>query len=50
VLFKLQNLPDTFRRYAPLPDGQSFVVLTAASHVAAQSMSVLVNWRSAFPE
>ncbi len=38
------------RRYAPLPDGQSFVVLTAASHLAAQHMTVLVNWRSALPE
>jgi len=48
VLFRLQNLPNTFRRYAPLPDGQSFVVLTAAPHEAAQRMTVLVNWRSAF--
>jgi Tol biopolymer transport system component/DNA-binding winged helix-turn-helix (wHTH) protein len=50
VLFKLKNLPIAFRRYAPLPDGQSFVVLTAESHLAAQRMTVLVNWRSALPE
>jgi DNA-binding winged helix-turn-helix (wHTH) protein len=50
VLFRLQNLPSTFRRYTPLPDGQSFVVLTAATHETTQRMTVLVNWRSAFPE
>jgi eukaryotic-like serine/threonine-protein kinase len=50
VLFKLKNLPIAFRRYAPLPDGQSFVVLSAESHLAAQRMAVLVNWRSALPE
>jgi hypothetical protein len=50
VLFSLQNLPNTFRRYAPLPDGQSFIVLTAESHRVAQRLTVLVNWRSALPE
>jgi Tol biopolymer transport system component/DNA-binding winged helix-turn-helix (wHTH) protein len=50
VLFKLRNLPNTVRRYAPLPDGQRFIVLTTVSHLAAQRMNVLVNWRSALPE
>ena len=50
VLFKLQNPPDTVRRYVPLPNGQGFVILTAASHPAAQKMTALVNWRSALPE
>jgi Tol biopolymer transport system component len=49
VLFTPPNLPKMFRRYAPLPDGQSFVVLTAASPVAAQRVTVLMNWRSALP-
>jgi hypothetical protein len=34
--------------FAPSP--QSLVVLTAESHLAAQRMTVLVNWRSALPE
>ena len=46
VLFSPQNVPSTFRRYAPLPDGQSFVVLTASSPRSSQTMTVLVNWRS----
>ena len=50
VLFTLQNPPSTVRRYVPLPSGQGFVILTAASHPAAQKMTVLMNWRSALPE
>jgi hypothetical protein len=50
VLFTPPNLPKMFRRYAPLPDGQSFIVLTTVSHLTAQRMNVLVNWRSALPE
>ena len=49
VLFKLQNLPNVSRRYAPLPDGQRFVLLTATSG-SSQQLTVLVNWRSALPE
>ena len=50
VLFRPHNLPNTFRRYAPLPDGQSFVVLTAVSPPPGQQMTVLMNWRSGLPK
>jgi len=50
VLFKLPYLSHALGRYAPLPDGQSFVMLTAQSPLAGQRMTVLVNWRSTLPE
>ena len=50
VLFKPQNLPNVTRRYAPLPDGQRFVVLASVSSGSSQEITVLVNWRSAFHE
>jgi Tol biopolymer transport system component len=50
VLFRRQDLPNAFRRYAALPDGQGFVMLTAPSHPTTQRMTVLVNWRSTLPE
>jgi len=43
VLFRLHNPPNTFRRYAPLPDGRSFVVLTTVSSPPWQQMTVLIN-------
>jgi eukaryotic-like serine/threonine-protein kinase len=50
VLFKLDTTAHTtVRRYAPLPDGQRFVVLTSESVRLPQRMNVLVNWRSALP-
>ena len=50
VLFRAQNLPNTFRRHAALPNGQGFIILTTAPQATAQRMTVLVNWRSALPE
>lgn len=50
VLFRAPNLPNTARRYAPFPDGQRFVVLTATAAPAHQQMTILVNWRSVLPE
>jgi hypothetical protein len=50
VLFKPQNLPNVTRRYAPLPDGQRFVVLNAVSSGSSQYLTILVNWRSALPD
>jgi hypothetical protein len=50
VLFTPPSLPTVTRRYAPLPDGQSFVVLTAISSGSSQEMTILVNWRSALPD
>jgi Tol biopolymer transport system component len=50
VLFSRQDLPSTFRRYAALPNGQGFVMLTTPSPRTMQRMTVLVNWQSALPE
>jgi hypothetical protein len=50
TLFKLPYLSHALGRYAPLPDGKSFVMLTAQSPLAGQRMTVLVNWRSTLPE
>jgi eukaryotic-like serine/threonine-protein kinase len=50
VLFKLEAVAHTtVRRYAPLPDGERFVVLVAESLRVPQRMNVLVNWQSALP-
>jgi Tol biopolymer transport system component/DNA-binding winged helix-turn-helix (wHTH) protein len=50
VLFKLHTTAHTtVRRYAPLPDGERFVVLMSESFRSPQRMNVLVNWRSALP-
>ena len=41
---------DQVRSYAPFPDGQRFLLLTAATAPARQQLTVRVNWRSALPE
>ena len=50
IIFTLQNVPIAFRRYVPLPDGQSFVLLMGPSHPTEQQMTVLMNWQSALPK
>lgn len=50
VLFKMETVAHTtVRRYAPLPDGKRFIVLTAVSLGVPQRMNAVVNWRSALP-
>ena len=51
VLFPRPMGPvDQVRSYAPFPDGQRFLLLTAATAPATQQLTVRVNWRSALPE
>ena len=51
VLFTRPMGPvDQVRSYAPFPDGQRFLLLTAGSEAATQQLTVRVNWRSALPE
>ena len=47
VLFTRPMGPvDQVRSYAPFPDGQRFLLLTAATAPAPQQLTVRVNWRS----
>jgi Tol biopolymer transport system component len=50
VLFKIHDLAYTVRKFAPMPDGRRFIVITTDPHPTPQQMTVLVNWRSALPE
>lgn len=51
VLFTRPMGPvDQVRSYAPFPDGQRFLLLTAATAPATQQLTVRVNWRSALPD
>ena len=51
VLFTRPMGPvDQVRSYAPFPDGQRFLLLTATTAPATQQLTVRVNWRSALPE
>ena len=51
VLFTRPMGPvDQVRSYAPFPDGQRFLLLTATTAPATQQLTVRVNWRSALPD
>ena len=51
VLFTRPMGPvDQVRSYAPFPDGQRFLLLTAATAPATQQLTVRVNWRLALPD
>lgn len=47
VLFKVDGLAYTTRRFAVIPNRRRFIVLTTKPRATPQQMTVLINWQSA---